>query len=290
VLPRDRPQWPERDGHDRVLHESDPRRRAARQDPYPEGMTSSSGATPDFSPLAAAYLRGRPRYPAELFAWLAAGLERHELAWDAATGNGQAALGLARHFRRVVATDRSAEQIARAVPDPAIEYRVGSAEASGLADGSVDLVTVAAAIHWFDLEAFSAEVRRIARPGAVVAAWTYHAVRVGPPFEAVLEPFYRDVVGPWFAPGARLVDERYEAIRLPGTALDTPAFEVTVRWSASELLEYVRSWSGVLAYREVTGRDPLAELWPALEHAGGGPERRHDLRWPLYLRAARLDA
>jgi hypothetical protein len=251
---------------------------------------SSSSHAPDFSPLAEAYQRGRPRYPAELFAWLAAQLERHELAWDAATGNGQAAHGLARHFRRVVATDRSAEQIAHAVPDAAIEYRVGSAEASGLADGSVDLITVAAAIHWFDLEAFSAEVRRIARPAAVVAAWTYHAMRVGPPFEAVLEPFYRDVVGPWFASGARLVDERYEGITLPGIALDTPAFEVTVRWSASELLEYVRSWSGVLAYRKATGHDPLVELGPALERAGDGPERKHDLRWPLYLRAARVEA
>src|SRR5574341_2011719 len=108
--------------------------------------------SPDYSPFARQYAESRPKYPAELFSYLAALVDRHHLAWDCATGNGQAALDLVKHFERVIATDVSAEQIRHAVPHPQIEYRVARAEQSGLEDQSVDLVTVASALHWFDLD------------------------------------------------------------------------------------------------------------------------------------------
>lgn len=246
--------------------------------------------TPDFSRVARSYATSRPGYPDELFAWLASQARRRELAWDTATGSGQAALGLAQHFDRVIATDVSAEQIRHARAHPRVEYRVAGAEASGLAAASVDLVVAAAAIHWFDLDRFYREARRVARPGGVLAAWTYHVAHVEPPFDQVLGPFYRDLVAPYFAPGARLVDDRYRAIVLPGTALEAPAFTVTVRWTAAAILDFVRSWSGVQSYVEATGKDPVAGLAPALERLCGAPEAVHELRWPLYLRASRLEA
>jgi len=243
---------------------------------------------PDFSPLAGAYAASRPGYPPALFAWVASVVERHDLAWDTATGNGQAALGLAAHFDRVVATDCSAAQIAHARLHPRIEYRVGRAESSGLADGSVDLVAAAAAVHWFDLPRFDDEVRRVTRPGGVVAVWTYHAAHLAPPFDAVLGPFYRDVVAPYFAAGARLVDDRYEGITLPGVAIETPSFTVTANWTAAEILAYVRTWSGVRAYAEARGEDPVARLAPEVERVCGPPDAAHRLRWPVYLKASRL--
>ena len=59
-----------------------------------------------FSGVAADYARSRPRYNDDLFAWLATLPARRERAWDVGTGSGQAALGLARHFTAVVASDR----------------------------------------------------------------------------------------------------------------------------------------------------------------------------------------
>jgi len=243
---------------------------------------------PDFSSVSEAYASSRPGYPRELFEWLAFTVTTRGTAWDAATGSGQAARGLADHFDRVIATDVSGNQVRFARRHPRIEYRVAPAEASGLPPGSVDLVAVAAAIHWFDLPRFHGEARRVLRRGGVVAAWTYHVAHVEAPLDEVLWPFYRDVVASYFAPGARLVDDRYRGIVLPGEPLTAPSFRVSVRWRARDVLRFVRTWSGVQSFIEATGRDPVADLEGAVEKAMGGGERVREIRWPLYLLAARL--
>src|ERR671914_2250230 len=106
--------------------------------------------TNPFATEAARYAHLRPTYPEELFAFLSTTVASREAAWDCATGNGQAATHLAGYFGQVIATDESAEMIAQAPRDPKISYRVAKAEDSGLEEGSIDLVTVASAIHWFD--------------------------------------------------------------------------------------------------------------------------------------------
>jgi SAM-dependent methyltransferase len=242
---------------------------------------------PDFSPLAAEYAASRPAYPPELFDWLAGATPARDAAWDVATGNGQAAIGLAAHFASVIATDISASQIENATLHPRVEYRLAPAEESGLAAGSIDLVAVAAAIHWFDLPRFYREVRRVLCAGGVLAAWTYHAARVESPLQDVLEPFYEDVVGPYFAPGARMVDARYEGLGMPGEALLPPPLWTSVRWTADQVLRYVRTWSGVHAYRAANGRDPVLAIEEAVRVALGG-DAPSLLRFPLYVRAARM--
>ena len=242
---------------------------------------------PDFSPLAAEYAASRPTYPTELFDWLARESPALDQAWDVATGNGQAAIGLTAHFAHVIATDISATQLENATSHPRVEYRVAPAEESGLAADSIDLVTVAAAIHWFDLPRFYREVRRVLRDGGVLAAWTYHVVRVESPLQDVLEPFYRDVVGPYFAPGARMVDARYEGLGMPGEALEPPPLWVTVRWAPDQVLRYVRTWSGVHAYQAAHGADPVVDIETAVRDALGG-DAPATLRFPLYVRAVRM--
>ena len=240
---------------------------------------------PDFSGISEEYAATRPAYPAELFDWLASCVTRHDLAWDAATGNGQAAIGLAAHFTRVVATDVSASQLRHARPHPRIDYRVGSAEESGLPPGSVDLAVAAAAIHWFDLDRFYAEIGRVVRRGGVVAAWSYHVAHVTPPLDRILWPFYENVVGPYFAAGARMVDARYTGLALPGEEITAPQLAVSVRWSAADVIRFIRTWSGVHAYIAAKKEDPVDRVAPAIEEAFGGGVL--DLRFPLYIRAAR---
>src|SRR5215470_11482152 len=133
-----------------------------------------------FSKRAAGYAAARPTYPPALFEWLASIVHRRELVWDCATGNGQAAGGLAAHFARVVATDASSAQIEHARPFPRVQYRVAGADRSGLEPGSVDLVTVAQAMHWIDPPSFYAEVRRVAAPGGIIAVWSYALLRINP--------------------------------------------------------------------------------------------------------------
>ncbi len=243
---------------------------------------------PDFSPIAGEYARSRPGYPAELFGYLASLVEPRRLAWDCATGNGQAARGLAPHFERVIATDVSDEQIRHAAPHPKIEFRVATSEQSGLGDASADLVSVASALHWFDLEKFYAEARRVTRPGGVVAAWTYHIGHVDPPFDDLFRRFYIEVLFPYFGTGARLVDRKYETVTLPGKRLDPGKFSVSVRWNLDQLLAFIRSWSGTQQYIRERGEDPVGRILEELERLWGDRGRIHTVRWPLYLRVSRL--
>ena len=244
------------------------------------------GDAPDFSGVSEEYAASRPLYPPELFEWLASSVRCREMAWDTATGNGQAAIGLASHFTHVVATDVSPAQVQHARHHPRIEYRVASAEESGLAANSVDLVVAAAAIHWFDLDRFYREVDRVIHRGGVLVAWTYHVAHVGPPLDRILWPFYRDVVGRYFAAGARMVDSHYDGITLPGKPLQTPAFRTTVRWSAEEVLRFVRTWSGVQSYMAATKQDPVEQIAQAVRDVFGSDDSVQEVSWPLYIRAA----
>ena len=245
------------------------------------------GDAPDFSEVSEEYAASRPLYPPELFEWLASLVRDREMAWDVATGNGQAAIGLAAHFARVVATDISPAQLQHAKHHPRIDYHVAPAETSGLDANSVDLVVAAAAIHWFDRDKFYTEVGRVIRSGGVLAAWTYHVAHVGPPLDRILGPFYRDVVAPYFAAGARMVDSRYDGLALSGTALRAPAFRATVRWSAEDVLRFVRTWSGVRSYMAATKQDPVEPIAETVRDAFGGDDSVRELSWPLYIRAAR---
>jgi SAM-dependent methyltransferase len=244
--------------------------------------------SPDYSPFARQYAASRPRYPPELFARLASLVDQHRLAWDSATGNGQAALDLAGYFARVVATDISEEQIRHAAKHPRIEYRVARSEESGLAEGTVDLVTVASAVHWFNLGNFFSEVRRVVRPGGVLAAWTYHVGCVEPPFDQVFKRLYRDTLSPYFAGGARLVDDRYETIALPGEAIDPGEFRMSALWNLDQMISFIGSWSGTQRYVAEKGRDPVTLIAEELEHLWGERKRVHTVRWPLFLRISRI--
>ena len=252
-----------------------------------EEMSPTPGA-PDFSLVAKDYAAGRPGYPDELFDWLAAAAPGRRTAWDAATGSGQAAWGLAQRFDRVIATDISVEQLRHARQHPRIDYRVARSEASGLPDRSLDLAVSAAAAHWFDLPKYYDELRRVVRPGGVAAAWTYHVARVDPPLDAILWRLYKDVLGPYYPPNVRLVDDRFAGIELPGRELAPPALYATVRWSARNVAQFAASWSAVPGYIAATGKDPIPELEAEVAAAFGGPDVVRELSFPLYIRAARL--
>ena len=241
-----------------------------------------------FSGVAPDYAEYRPLYPDALFDWLARIAPGRERAWDCATGSGQAAVPLALRFDVVVATDASAGQIAAAAKNPRIEYRVAPAEASGLDAESVDLVTVAQALHWFDRPAFYAEVRRVLRPEGVLAAWTYgHPVLDDPRADAVFQRFYSETVGPWWPKERALVDAGYRTIDFPFPEVEAPPFPMETRWPLGALLGYVATWSAVTRYRAARGGDPVADLGGALAPAWGDPDEPRRIRWPLSLRAGR---
>jgi SAM-dependent methyltransferase len=241
-----------------------------------------------FSRLSAGYAAYRPRYPGALFEAISAASPFRDLAWDCATGTGQAARPLAAHFDRVVATDASREQIRSAAPHDRVRYFVAQAEAGALRSGSVGLVTVAQALHWLDLPLFYAEVRRVLRPGGLLAVWTYGTQRVdGGRIDGALEDFYTRVVGPYWAPERRLVETGYRTLDFPFDELPIAAPTMAAEWSLPQLLGYIGTWSAVARCREVTGTDPLVELAAWLRPLWGPPDAVRRVEWPLAVRAGR---
>lgn len=240
-----------------------------------------------FSRQAADYAAFRPAYPAGLYDWLAAQAPATRLAWDAGCGNGQASVGLAGRFDHVEASDPSADQIARATAHPRVRYHVGAETLPALADRSVHLLTVAQAWHWFDREAYLAEARRVAAPGAVLAVWTYNLHRVTNAVDAVVDALYAEL-DPWWPPERRHVEDGYARLAVPGEALPAPAFAMTAEWDLDHLLGYLASWSAVAACRAATGREPLAGYEPELRIAWGQAAGRRPVSWPLTIRAVRF--
>ena len=242
-----------------------------------------------FSRVSADYSRYRPRYPAALFDWLASLTPRRTLAWDCATGSGQAATGLAAHFERVIATDASAAQIANAVRLPNVEYRIAAAEQSGLDAATVDLVTCAQALHWLPLAAFYAEVRRVLSYTGVIAVWGYHVPVVDDgEVDRHIRHFHNVVVGPCWPAARQIVEDRFTTIPFPFDEITAPAFEMRVQWTLDDYARYLGTQSATDRYREAhDGLDPVPAFVAAVEAAWGGRERLRDVLFPMFARAGR---
>ncbi|MBB3102746.1 class I SAM-dependent methyltransferase [Azomonas macrocytogenes] len=251
----------------------------------------STSFSDHFKNVSRQYAESRPTYPPELFAWLAAQSPATGHAWDCATGNGQAALDLAQHFQQVTATDASAAQIGQAIRHERIDYRVAPAEASGLAAGSIDLVVVAQALHWFAVERFHAEATRVLKPGGVIAEWSYGVLTVeGAEVDALVQHFYHDVVGPWWPAERRHVENGYRELEFPFQPIAAPTFTMRINWNLERLLGYFRSWSATARYRENCADDPVAALAQRLRPVWGVPELERKVCWPLALRVGRAAA
>ena len=211
-----------------------------------------------------------------------------DVAWDCATGNGQAAGGLARHFRIVVASDASPEQIRHASGPDNVHFRVATAEQSALPSECVDLTTVAQALHWLDHDSFYREVRRVTKPHGIFAAWSYGSCHAGEDLEAELREFEGGLLGPYWNPQRRWVDEGYRTIPFPFPELEMPSFELRMTWSLSQLGGYLSSWSAVATYRRIRGADPVAPFLERIVKLWGSPSETRAVVWPLALRAGRV--
>jgi SAM-dependent methyltransferase len=248
-------------------------------------MASSPGD--HFSSVAARYAQSRPSYPRELAAFLAGVAPGHALAWDCATGNGQAALLLADHFARVVATDLSEAQLKHATPHPRVEYRLGRESESGLDPQSCDLVIAAQAAHWFDPPAFYAEVRRVAKPSAVIAIWGYARIAVNPEIDNVLRWFEYERVERYWPPGREIARDEYRSLPFPFARLDAPPFTIEREWTCSDMLDMLSSTSAAARCREIEGADPVADVTPKLEPLWGSERRL--VRWPIHMLIGRVE-
>jgi len=246
----------------------------------------SGGFIDRFSESAAAYRQGRPSYPDALFEALAALAPGRELAWDCGTGSGQAAVGLAAHFAGVHATDPSERQLAEAAAHERVSYSLERAERVSLPDASADLVLAAQSLHWFDLDPFYDEAKRVLKRDGILAAAGYDWMYVSPEIDRAINERLLPPLDPHWAPQNRLLWDGYRSIPFPGEEIRIGAFAIYVDWSVENLRSYVLSWS---AARDLLGSGGEAKLEEGLADVArlwGGVRRR--VVMPLHLRVARL--
>lgn len=241
-----------------------------------------------FSDVASTYRDFRPGYPAALFEFLANSSPSTNLAWDCATGNGQTAIMLARHFSRIVATDASAKQVEQAELGDVIDYRVERAEASSLEDRSVDLVTVSQALHWFDLRAFEKEVARVAVDDGLLAAWSYAILKSTPAVDAVIDRLYNGILGDYWTSERRIVERGYADIEFGFREIAVPAFDMSADWTLARMIGYLSTWSAVRHYEKQHGQNPVESVADELAEAWGETSSTIRVTWPLTVRVWRV--
>jgi len=241
-----------------------------------------------FSKQSDLYARYRPTYPKELFEYIISFVKVKNITWDCATGNGQAAVVLADHFKKVIATDISAAQIDKAVKKENIEYSVCPAESTPFTDNTFDLVTVAQAYHWIKWNEFKKEVTRVCKPNAVIAVWTYYnRITDDDKIDKAVNDFYQNVTKPYWDYERRYVEEKYTTVEFDYELLPVKEFETVMHWQREDLFGYVSSWSAVQKFIKTNGYSPVPileeeinKLWPEGE--------TKKVVFPIYLKLGRI--
>ena len=240
-----------------------------------------------FSEKSENYRQFRPIYPQALYQYLISLIKKHDLAWDCGTGNGQAAFELANYFAKVIATDISEAQLAAATPNEKIEYIKCPCDRTPIASHSTDLITVAQALHWFPLNEFYDEVKRVAKPGSYIAAWSYSLGKINPAADKIIRELYDGILGDAYWPTERrYIDQEYQTILFPFEKLVTPEFFMEKELNTKELIGYLNTWSAVKEYEKVNGKNPVELIQDSLSQQLG--DQTFIMKWSIHLLVGKI--
>ncbi|WP_370086611.1 class I SAM-dependent methyltransferase [Ekhidna sp.] len=241
----------------------------------------------NFSTQSADYAKFRPVYPQELIDYLLSLTDKHEACWDCGTGNGQLAVELAKTFQQVCATDISAKQLSNSTQKSNIEYSKQPAEQTNFPDQHFDLITVAQAAHWFDHSKFNQEVKRVLKPGGVIALIGYGLVQVEGEAGEIIKNFYWNVTKPYWDPERNHIEEAYQTIPFPfDEFMEVPKFKMQKDLALDELVGYISTWSAVQHYIKQNGHSPIDKLRSSLSEVWKSGKRQ--VYFPLFLRVGKV--
>lgn len=238
-----------------------------------------------FSDCSALYQQARPSYPQEVITEILQYVPSKQFAWDCGAGSGQFTQLLVPYFEQIVATDMSRQQLHQAPYFENVSYQVQPAEHTTFADRSFDLIVVAQALHWFNFDAFYAEVRRTLKEDGVIATVGYSTLSTSDSMlNALLEHLYSVTLADDWDPERKHVDAHYESIPFPFTLVAQHEFEMRFRWRASQVLGYLNTWSAVKKHRKAHGKDPLAQISAYLKD----DDQQIEVSFPVFLKVGKL--
>jgi SAM-dependent methyltransferase len=235
----------------------------------------------NFSKQAAVYAQFRPTYPPELFNYIVSFVKEKNEAWDCGTGNGQSAKELSKYFTKVIATDISQKQIDNSHKEENIFYSIAPAEQTTIADNSIDLVTVSQALHWFKFDQFYKEVKRVGKPGGIIAVWSYSLLRISPQIDSIIEDYHYKTLDGFWEEERKYVDDNYATI--PFERIEAPQTEIKVSWSLPQLEGYFNTWSALQKYLSVNEQSPVDNLMEQIRPLWGEHEER-TIIFPVHLK------
>ena len=241
-----------------------------------------------FSSQSSDYSKYRPDYPQELYDFILSEVKEKQTAWDCGTGNGQAAVVLSQYFEKIYATDPSAEQIKNAIQKSNIEYSVASAENSNLPANSVNLITVAQALHWFDFTKFFAEVKRVAKPDTLLSVWSYELCKVDEETDKIFMRFYRNILEDYWAPERKHVENAYSDIPFPFKEVKEQIFYMKKQWNLQDFMGYLSTWSAVQKYIKINGTNPLELVASDFEKTWINPTAVKEVSFPVTVKTGRI--
>ncbi|KAJ4979775.1 hypothetical protein NE237_010555 [Protea cynaroides] len=252
------------------------------------------------------YVDVRPTYPPELLEFITSKTSGSDLVWDVGTGSGQAAFALAKIFKNVVGTDTSQQQLSFAPKIPNVRFQqtpanmtMAELESHVASQGTVDLVTIAQAYHWFDHQSFNQQVKWVLKnPNGVFAAWGYSEPKVNDAVDAVCTRMEKEITGPyWAQPPRTYVDNKYMNIDFPFEPVEGEErtgpfeFEAIKSMDLESYLSYIRTWSG---YQTALGQGVellTDDVVKDFEKAWGGDKTiKKTVRYPIFMRLGRVGA
>ncbi|MGP8215728.1 MAG: class I SAM-dependent methyltransferase [Bacteroidia bacterium] len=244
----------------------------------------------NFSKQSDIYVKYRPHYPAELYSYLSSLTEEHKIAWDCGTGNGQAAIGLAPFYNKIIATDPSEEQIRNSLPNEKVKYLVEKAENNSIQSNSIDLLTIANALHWFDFDIFYKEANRVLKNNGIIAAWAYGIPAISPEVDKIIKQFHDHTLKDYWQPENRLVEKRYRTIPFPFEQIESPAFFSEKFMNLTDITGYLNTWSAVQRFIGQKKFNPTEQLEKDMANVWGNPNSEKKVTWELILKAGRVES
>lgn len=242
----------------------------------------------NFSKQASIYAQFRPSYPHELYDYLSNLTPAHALAWDCGTGNGQSAIHLADFYDQVYASDPSEAQIKNAFQHEKVTYHVEKAEEPSLPTHTVDIITVAQAIHWFDIDKFYEAAKRVLKKDGIIAVWAYAVPQVDKNIDPITQNFHDKTVGPYWPSEIKLLQQGYTTIPFPFREIEPPEFYIRKKYKLQDFLGHLLSWSATQRYIQQEERNPLFKLKEELQPFWTDEEEAKQVTWKIIMRVGKL--
>lgn len=131
-------------------------------------------------------------------------------------------------------------------------------------------------------------MRRVSKPNGLIALLGYELIHITPEVDKVVRHFYKEIIGEYWGPERRYLEQKYQTIPFPFRELETPEIYNIKLWHFETLIGYLKTWSAVQHFITAKGFDPVDVIEAELREAWGTAEVRK-VSFPILFRVGRVN-